>query len=100
MHIVYEVPELDRSLQGFPEFWARTLFIGPVSPNPQLHALSVMFVRLVEAALVEYALGRQALMQYHNTHQALAIGALSRSVSHFESCLTDAHRARQAFNAI
>ncbi len=97
MYIVYDMPPIDRFAGGFPEFWMRTMFFGPVSPNPQVHGLAFMFVRLVEAALVEYALGRQTLMQYYSTNNAIAIGAISRSISHFETCLTNAHRARQVF---
>lgn len=100
MRVSFDIPELNGCSSGFPDFWMKTLFIGPVSPNFQVNALSTMYVRLVEAALLEYSLGRQSLLQFWSTHTSIALGAMHRSVSHFESCLSNTHRAKQAFSRL
>ena len=100
MYVSFDVPEINSQSGGFPSFWLKTLFISPVSPDFQVNALSIMYVRLVEAAFIEYALGRESLVQFWSTHTGIALGAIHRSASHFESCLSNAHRAKQAFSRL
>ncbi|GAA4796689.1 hypothetical protein [Lysobacter hankyongensis] len=100
MYVYFNIPEIDSRNGDFLNFWLKTIFISPVSSNFQVNALSVMYVRLVEAAFVEYSLGRQSLMEFWSTHTGIALGAMHRSVSHFESCLSNTHRAKQAFSRL
>jgi len=63
-----EVPEIDEYPRGFPAFWLKTLFVGNVSQSFQVNALASTYIRLVEAALVEYKLGSSKLKEFWDTH--------------------------------
>jgi len=93
MHISIEVPEISEYSQGFPRHWLRGFFIRSVSSNYQVNALASAYVRLVEAGLVEYRLGGSKLREFWGTHDSINLGAMHRSIAHFESCLLDMHRA-------
>ncbi len=92
MYVSINVPEIDEYPEGFPQYWLKTLFISPVSSSFQINALASTYVRLVEAALVEYRLGYLKLKEFWGTHTSVNLGAMHRSVSHFESCLSDMYR--------
>ena len=100
MYIFFDVPEIEEHPNGFPEYWLQVLFINTISPNFQISALTTTYVRLVEAALVEYRLGQTKLKEYWNTHTSVNLSAMHRSVSHFESCLSDMHRAINCFTRL
>jgi hypothetical protein len=100
MYVLFNIPEIDRHSRDFSGFWLRTMFISPVSTNVQVRALCTMYMRLVEAALLEYAMGHEALLQFWNTHTSIALGAMHQSVSHFEHCLSDTDRARKVFSRL
>jgi hypothetical protein len=89
MYVSINVPEIDEYPKGFPQYWLKTLFISSVSSSFQINALASTYVRLVEAALVEYRLGRLKLKEFWDTHEFVNLGAMHRSISHFESCLSD-----------
>jgi hypothetical protein len=100
MYVSINVPEIDEYPEGFPEYWLKTLFISPVSSSFQINALASTYVRLVEAALVEYRLGHLKLKEFWGTHTSVNLGAMHRSVSHFESCLSDMYRAINCFTRL
>lgn len=100
MHILFDVPEVAEHPNGFPGYWLQILFISTPSQNFQINALTTTYVRLVEAALVEYRLGEAKLKEYWNTHSSINLAAINRSVSHFESCLSDMHRAVNCFRRL
>lgn len=100
MYVLFNVPDIEARNSGFPKFWLRTLFVTRVSPVFEVNALSIMYVRLVEAAILEYSMGRRALLEFWGTHTAIALGAMHQSVSHFESCLSSAHRAKNIFSRL
>jgi hypothetical protein len=58
MYVSINVPEIKEYSEGFPQYWLKTLFIQPVSSSFQVNALASTYVRLVEAALVEYQLSK------------------------------------------
>lgn len=93
MYLEFDIPEIREYQKGFLQFWAKIVFLGAFQTNFQLRALAVTYVRLVEAALVEYRLGESKLKEFWNTHDSFNISAMNRSVSHFESCLSNMHRA-------
>lgn len=100
MYVTIVVPEITDYPNGFPQFWLKSIFIRTVSTNYQVNALATMYVRLVEAALVEYKFGAEKLREFWNTHDSLALGAFNRSISHFESCLSDMYRATNCFRRL
>jgi len=95
-----EVPEIAEYPNGFPTFWVKTLFVGTVSPNFQVNALAATYVRLVEAALVEYKLGSSKLKEFWDTHDSLNLSAMHRCIAHFESCLSDMFRAINCYRRL
>lgn len=57
-------------------------------------------MRLVEAALTEYSLGAVKLREFWNTHSSLNLGAMHRSMPHFESCLSNMYRATNCYRKL
>jgi hypothetical protein len=93
MIVKIDLPEISEYAQGFPQFWATTFFAGTVSDNYAVNALAASFVRLVEAALTEYRLAHVRLNEFWNTHTSFNLRAIHQAISHFESCVTNMHRA-------
>lgn len=97
MYVTIEVPEIVEFPKGFPSYWVKTMFIGSVSADYKINALASTYMRLVEAALVEYRLARPQLNAFWNTHDSINLSAMHRAIAHFETCLTDMHRAISCF---
>ncbi len=100
MYVSIEVPDIVEYPKGFPNFWIKSILIQSVSTNVQVNALAKTYVRLVEAALVEYRLGATKLREFWDTHDSFNLGAINRSIAHFESCLLDTHRAVNCFRRL
>ena len=100
MYVEFDLPEISDHVSGFPEYWLKTLFIQPPSSRYQINALASTFVRLVEAALVEYRYGAEKLKEFWGTHSSLNLGAMHRSISHFETCISNMHRATNCFRRL
>jgi hypothetical protein len=100
MYVSIEVPEIEEYPNGFPLHWLKVLFIGSVSSSFQIRTLVTTYIRLVEAALVEYRLGQSKLKEYWGTHASINWGAIQRAISHFESCLSNMHRAINCFTRL
>lgn len=93
MYTSIEIPEIEDYPKGFPNFWINLIFVGSVSKSFKVNALAYSYVRLVEAALVEYRLGTSKLNEFWSTHDSFDMVAMHRSIAHFESCLSNMHRA-------
>ena len=100
MQLSIEVPEINEYPEGFPQYWLNILFKGSVSSSFQIIALASTYVRLVEAALVEYRMGHLKLKEFWSSHTSINLGAINRSVSHFESCLSDMYRAINCYTRL
>lgn len=100
MYVKVDVADIAEYPHGFPQFWLNSLFVTSVSSNHQIVALAKTYVRLVEAALVEYRLGAEKLREFWATHNSFNLGAAHRAVSHFESCLSDMYRATNCFRRL
>ena len=96
MYIEIEIPEIKEFPKGFPGHWAKML-IGSISSNRRVNALSTTYVRLVEAALIEYRLAEAPLREFWEESSSIKISAIHRSIAHFEACITDMHRAIRCF---
>lgn len=55
------------------------------------------YVRLVEAALIEYRLAQSPLKEFWAPSETLKLSSMHRSIAHFEACITDMHRAIRCF---
>ncbi|MEY4316687.1 MAG: hypothetical protein RI902_495 [Pseudomonadota bacterium] len=100
MYVEIEAPEIQEYGQGFPRFWLKSIFIASVSTQYQVNALASTYVRLVESAIVEYNLGVSRLQEFWSTHTSLNLGAMHRSGSHFETCLSNMYRATNCFRKL
>lgn len=102
MHVEFDIPEINEYPKGFPGYWLKTLFIQSPSERYQINALTSTYVRLIEAAMVEYRLGSEKLKEFWKTHDhdSLNLGAMHRSVSHFEACVSNMYRATNCFRRL
>lgn len=100
MYVHIEAPEIVEYKSGFPQYWLKSIFIQSVSTRYQVNALASTYVRLVEAAITEYNLGTVKLHEFWNTHTSFNLGAMHRSMSHFESCLSNMYRATNCFRKL
>lgn len=100
MYIEFELPEISEHAPGFPQYWLKTLFIQSPSNRYQINALTSTYVRLVEAALIDYHSGAVRLREFWGTHSSLNLGAMHRSMSHFETCISNMHRATNCFRRL
>ncbi len=100
MYVHIEVPKIEEYKSGFPQYWLNLLFNRRVSTRYQVNALASTYIRLVEAAIVEYNLGTEKLHEFWNTHTSLNLGAMHRSTSHFESCLSNICRAINCYRKL
>jgi hypothetical protein len=101
MYVEFDLPDLsDHAEKGFPQYWLKTLFIQSPSNRYQINALSSTYVRLVEAAIIEYKLGSDKLKEFWGTHSSLNLSAMHRSISHFESCISNMYRATNCFRRL
>lgn len=97
MYIEIEIPEIKKFPNGFLGYWTKLVFIGSISSNPRVNALATTYVRLVEAALIEYRLAEAPLKEFWEESSSIKISAMHKSVAHFEACITDMHRAIRCF---
>jgi hypothetical protein len=97
MYVKFDIPEINAYHKGFPSYWLKVMMVGTVSTSYQVNALASTYVRLVEASLVEYRLAYPTLMGFWDAHDGLKLSAMHRAISHFETCLTNMHRAIVCF---
>ena len=99
MYVQIDLPEVPVPA-AIANYWLNYFFTASPSQNYQVNALASTFMRLVEAAIVEYRMGSAALREVWNNHTSLGLGAMHRSIAHFESCLSDMHRATNAYRRL
>ena len=100
MYVEFDLPAIPEPLTAVSNYWLRYYFVGSPSQNHQINALASTYMRLVEAAIVEYALGSAALRQVWADQTSIGLRAMHRSIAHFESCLSDMHRAANAYRRL
>ena len=54
MYVEFDAPDLREYEKTLLSYWAKTIFIGPISNEYQVNALASTYVRLVDAAVAEY----------------------------------------------
>ncbi len=100
MYVEFELPEIPEHFSSLAQYWLKALFIQSPSDRYQINALISTYVRLVEAALIEYHLGAIKLREFWSTHSSVNLGAMHRSMSHFETCISDMYRATNCFRRL
>lgn len=93
MIVNFEIPEVNSPSVANSGYWLRYIFVERPSQNYQVNALASTYMRLVEAAVVEYGLGASAFRQVWRDHTSIRLDAMHRAISHFETCITNMHRA-------
>ncbi|WP_186091544.1 hypothetical protein [Burkholderia gladioli] len=100
MYMEFDVPKAAVTPNDFGGYWLATMFLAPPPDRFEIRALTTTYMRLVQAALVEYDAGVASLMAYWDSNRAIAIGALQRASSHFESCISTMLRAINCFRKL
>lgn len=100
MYVRFDIPEVLQHASGFQQYWAKSIFIQTPSNRYEINALTSTYVRLVETALVEYHLGAIELRRFWDSHSSVNFGAMLRSMSHFETCLSNMVRATNCFRRL
>lgn len=100
MYIEFDLPEISKYQSGFPQYWLNIVFIQSPSRRYQINALTSTYIRLVEAALIEYRAGANSIREFWGAHANLNLGAMHRSVSHFETCISNVYRATNCYRRL
>jgi len=100
MYVVLELPDVEVNYHVFGSFWLKSMFGGGLPADYQVATLASTFVRLVESAIRDYNMGVAGTKQYWGTHDKIALGAIQQATSHFESCISDMHRAVKCFTRL
>lgn len=107
MIVKIEIPNLEGQQRNFARFWWKSIWFGSVTDSDVVNSLVITYLRLVDAALIEYELGGAALHRYwdkvalgEQSAEGGRLEAMGRSISHFENCLVSMHRAILAFRRL
>src|SRR5438445_7819032 len=100
MHIAYQIPSIADFPNGFPEYWLESMFNRSISDEYTINSLVSTYVRLVDSALSEYRLGDVQLRDFWDTHTSIKLSAMHKSISHYETCITNMHRAIRCFTRL
>ena len=101
MYVELDLPTAPDVRESVAEYWSRYLFVGSPSGLYQVNALVTTFMRLAEAAIVEYTLGAQALRTFWSPDRtSMDISSMHRAIFHFESSLSAIHRAVETYRRL
>lgn len=100
MHIEFDLPDISEYQSSFPQYWLNIVFIQSPSERYQINALTNTYVRLVEAALIEYRAGSDSIRAFWGANSNLNLSAMHRSVSHFETCISNIYRATNCYRRL
>ena len=100
MYITISLPPGPTVLTAVPQYWTQYFFRGSPSELYEVNALASTYLRLVEAAAAEYQLASTALREFWAEHNSLGLPMMHRSISHFESCISDVHRAIDTYRRL
>jgi hypothetical protein len=100
MYVNIALPPAPAVLTAVPHYWTQFVFAGSLSELYEINALATTYMRLVEAAVAEYQLASTALREFWANHNSLGLPMMHRSISHFETCVSDVHRAIDAYRRL
>jgi len=95
-----QIPEIGAFPQGFPNHWLNIYFMGRKPGSFQAHAITTTYVRCVESALSSYALARAGTLEFWDVGLGFKFGAINGATTHFETCITNMHRAGSCMTAL
>lgn len=100
MLVEFDLPEVPEPSAELSSYWIRYLFVSSPSQDRTVNALASTYMRLVEAAIIEYRLASVALREVWSDHSAVQLHKMHRAISHFESCVTNMHRAISTYRRL
>ncbi|TAM47370.1 MAG: hypothetical protein EPN61_04655 [Burkholderiaceae bacterium] len=100
MYIDFNMPPAPEIAEIVSAYWSRYFFVGSPSGNYQINTLANTFVRVTEAAIVEYEFGTTAVREFWSESRALHLSSMHRAISHFETSLADVHRSIEVFRRL
>ncbi len=100
MDVIISLPTGPKVLSSQSHYWTQYLFRGSPSELYEINALASTYMRLVEAAVAEYQLASIALREFWANHYSLGLPLIHRSISHFETCVSDVHRAIDTYRRL
>lgn len=100
MYVLISLPVGPKVLTSLPQYWTQYFFRGTPSQLYEVNALATTYMRLVEAAVAEYQLASTALREFWANHNSLGLPVMHRSISHFETCVSDVHRAIDTYRRL
>lgn len=100
MYVTISLPPGPTVLTAVPQYWTQYIFRGSPSELYEVNALASTYLRLVEAAAAEYQLASTALREFWANHNSLGLPMMHRSISHFETCISDVHRAIDTYRRL
>lgn len=100
MYVTISIPPGPTVLTAVPHYWTQYIFRGSPSELYEVNALAYTYLRLVEAAAAEYQLAATALREFWANHNSLGLPMMNRSISHFETCISDVHRAIETYRRL
>lgn len=100
MYVEIALPPAPTVLTSAPHYWTHYFFSGSPSELYEVNSLASTYMRLVETAVAEYELASTALREFWANHNSLGLPMMHRSISHFETCVSDVHRAIDAYRRL
>ncbi len=100
MYVIISRPAGPTVLTSLPHYWTQYFFRGSPSELYEVNALATTYMRLVEAAVAEYQLASNELREFWANHNFLGLPVMHRSISHFETCVSDVHRAIDTYRRL
>ncbi len=93
MRIELGLPDLAEFPKGFPDYWLNITFTNNQPIPYKVRAIITTYVRLVEAAIIEYRQARSLMHSVWNDSLSTRLGDHHRAAANFEACITNMHRA-------
>lgn len=76
------------------------MFIGSPSDSPIINSLASTYVRLTFSAFEDYNEAAVHFRDYFNTSNTIKVGGYYKSISRYESCITNMHLAIRSFSRL
>lgn len=100
MRVNIEIPDIVVYEHGFANFWLDFRYSGKSPADDKVRILTMTYMRLTEAALTEYRLGKEKVEEFWTTHSHFNFGAALRATTHFECCLADMKLGIRVFTVL
>jgi hypothetical protein len=99
MELNFNIPDISQWKPNSTTLAAKYI-IGDRLKDHQARALITNFVRLVDLAVDEYTLGREAILEFVTDKESFRVSRVIRASSHYEVCISTVKRAIDHLKAI